>query len=316
MTVDFQRRYIYLLILFVLLLIMPFAVRNSFVDTMLTLTFIWTIAAMGWNLTNLTGLVSFGHTTAFGLGGLVSLLLFIDLGLSPWIGMVLGALFGMIVLTAFAIPSVKLSPVAFAFATLTLPLILIEVIMYLGYLEVPVPLGTSLLNFQFASPIPYYLISVFIMFGSLLFMMWVGGSKVGLYFKAVKSDEEGARASGINTIRYKLFSVALGAFFSGIAGTLYVQFVSIFTPDSAFGFTTIVQLIIVSVIGGAGTIWGPIVGGFILVPLAQIIQLFIGSAVPGAYLIVYGLLMIVVMGFIPAGIYPTIRNLISGESGT
>lgn len=311
MKKDFQRRYTFLLLLFVVLLAVPFTIRNNFVVAMLTLTFIWTIAAMGWNLSAFTGLVSLGHTTAFGLGGLVSLLLFIDFGLSPWVGLVVGALFGMAVFTAFSIPTVRLSPVAFSFATLTLPLILIEIVMYFGYLEVPVPLGNSFVNFQFTSPVPHYLISMSVMFGSLLFARWVEGSKTGLYFKAIKSDEEGAKASGVNTARYKLISVAMGAFLSGIAGTLYVQYVSIYTPDSTFGFTAIVQLVIVAVIGGAGTVWGPLVGGFILVPLAQVIQLFVGSAVPGLYLIIYGLLMVIVMGFIPAGIYPTIRDLLS-----
>lgn len=307
---NLRREYVFLLVLIGVLAAVPFAMKNDFVDTMLTLTFIWTVAAMGWNLSALTGIVSFGHTTSFGLGGLVSLVLFLDLGLSPWVGMVLGALFGMLVFTAFAVPSVKLSPVAFAFATLTLPLILIEIIMYLGYLEVPVPLGNSPLNFQFGSPVPYYFISLSVMIVLLLFVRAIESSKTGLYFRAIKSDEEGARASGINTVRYKLYSIALGAFISGIAGTLYVQYVSIFTPDSTFGFAAIVQLIIISVIGGAGTIWGPVVGGFILVPLAQIIQLFIGPAIPGAYLIVYGLLLIAVMSFIPSGIFPTIRGLV------
>ena len=147
------------------------------------------------------------------------------------------------------------------------------------------------------------------MFGAILFSKIVQNSKTGLYFRAIRDDEDAAKASGIDTMRYKLIALALGSFVSGIAGTLYIQYVAIFTPESAFGFNTITQIVIIPVIGGVGTVWGPIIGSFLLVPLGQSIQYFVGSSWPGGYLIVYGVILVIVVIFIPEGIYSRIREI-------
>jgi branched-chain amino acid transport system permease protein len=305
---SLRHRYLYWNFLFIVLFLFPL-LKNNFVDTALILTFIWAIASVGWGISATAGLIGFGHAAAFGLGGLFSMILFADYGLSPWIGMVVGALIGMGLLTAFGAATVRMSAVKFGFATLTLPLLLNVIVTYLGYREIPTPPGSSALNFQFTSNIQYYLISILMMFGAILFSKIVQNSKTGLYFRAIRDDEDAAKASGIDTMRYKLIALALGSFVSGIAGTLYIQYVAIFTPESAFGFNTITQIVIIPVIGGVGTVWGPIIGSFLLVPLGQSIQYFVGSSWPGGYLIVYGVILVIVVIFIPEGIYSRIREI-------
>ena len=287
-----------LLILFALV----FVVGNSFYGVILTLVFVWATLGVGWNLSAYAGRFSLGHAAFFGIGGLVSLQLFLDFGIPPWYGVILSGLAASAVALVFGYAFLRLDALPFAFATLTLPLLFAPMVGYFGFLEVPYPANSDAINI-FTSPTLFYVISLAILSCALLLAKLVEGSRLGFYLKAIKEDKDAAQASGINIFRTEYVALILGAFISGVAGALYILYLGVFTPDLGFGLTPILYSNIIPILGGMGVAWGPIIGSFVIIPMQEELQSVLGTTVPDLYLIADGIVLIVVISLMPDGIY-------------
>jgi branched-chain amino acid transport system permease protein len=136
--------------------------------------------------------------------------------------------------------------------------------------------------------------------------LWIENSRLGYYLAALREDEDAAHALGINTTRYKLVAVLVSAFFTAMAGTFYAQYIFFIEPFAIFSLDFSVLLAMMAIIGGIGTVWGPVAGAFLVAPLQEVLRAKLGGELEGLHLVVYGAVLIVVVILLPQGIVPSI----------
>jgi len=176
-------------------------------------------------------------------------------------------------------------------------------------------LPESFLNMEFhTSKVPYYYIAFGIFSLTILATYWVDRSKLGYYFKAIKGDLEGARSLGINVARYKFYALALSAFFTSICGSFYAQYVLFIDPDSVFPLMLSIIVCLVATLGGVGTVWGPVIGAFILIPISEFTRIQFGGGGKGTDLIIYGFLIMVISIYQPFGVIGLSKRFKKKES--
>ena len=175
-----------------------------------------------------------------------------------------------------------------------------------------VPLyGESPANFQFLSRIPYYYILMTIALIVIYVAHRIRNSQLGLRFMAIREDEDGAQSLGISIIRYKLIALAISAFFTALVGAFYAQYILFLHPDSIMSLSFSIEIALPAIIGGMGTIWGPVIGSIILTPLSEFTRAILGGTYAGAYLIIHGAILILIVVFLPKGVI----NVISSHYG-
>jgi branched-chain amino acid transport system permease protein len=272
-----------------------------------------------WNLIGgFAGQYSIGHAAFLGIGAYVSTLLYLHAGLSPWIGMLAGGIVAAAVGGAIGYPCFRLrgaffSLVTIAFAEmLRVGLELTDTLFGLDVhgvrgLVIP-PVGQSWAAFQFVDKRYYY----WIMLALLLVVLGVGAvvkrSRLGYYLAAIGDDEEAVASLGINPARAKLSAMLLSAFFTAVGGTFYAQFILFITPTRLISLDFSVQMVIMAVLGGIGTVLGPLWGAVILVPIAELTRAFWGGSLQGVHLIVYGALLMVIILYWPQGVEGRVRQ--------
>ncbi len=280
-----------------------------------------------WNIIGgYAGQISLGHGTFVGVGAYTSTLLFSYLGLTPWIGMFLGALLAMVtgVFVGFLCFRFRVRGAYFLLITMAMAEIFrlsFEHIDLFGAtvgLFIPTLKGpTSGLLYQFEKKWPFY----FIILGMTAGVLWVSlimeRSKMGFYLKAIKGDEDAAKCLGVSATRYKLLAMALSSFFIALGGTFYAQYRLYIRPDLIMGIHFSVEIVLAPIIGGLGTLSGPILGAFLMVPLEEISRLLTDflkhslqmKGLIGLHLITYGVALIIVVRFMPYGILGLFRRL-------
>jgi len=166
-------------------------------------------------------------------------------------------------------------------------------------------------QFQFQDARAYYYVALALMIAVTALVAWLERQRFGLYLSAIREDESACEALGVNTFRYKMLAMVLSSFLTGIGGAFYAFYLFSLQPASVFGIPLSVEIIIRAVVGGAGTVFGPILGSFILSPLAEVARhYFAQGGWHGAHLIVYGILLIAVVLFLPEGAYPRLARMV------
>ena len=292
----------------VLFLILPFFLDPYFLHIMI-MTFLFAYLSRSWDLIGgYAGQFFLGPVAMFGIGGYTSTLLYVHLNLSPWIGMVLGGLLAMAIGVSLCYLSFRfgLKGIYFGLATLTFPEILRIIVLNVNSLGgingVLMPIRpSSLLHFQFDGKIPYYYISFLMMLLSIYLMDRIDRSKSGYYYIAIREDEEAAESLGIDTLKYKLRVTGIGCFFLAMGGTFHSQYLMFVSPDTSFGIAVTLEIIIRAIVGGVGTLLGPVIGSFILTPLSDISRGFLGGY-RGVHLMLFGAIIILIILFLPQGV--------------
>ncbi len=251
---------------------------DGYLMRIISMIVIFAAMAQSWNIVGgLANQLSLGHAAFFGLGAYTSSLLYIRSGISPWAGMLGGGLVAAFAMLLLSIPLFRLRGHYFALATLAFAEVLKIIAIHFadftyGPTGITIPYGEpSFLNFQFESPRTYYfvILALFI-FISLVFWKLSSGA-IGFKLRAVRENEAAAEVSGIDTYRLKLRVSMLSAFFMGMCGTVFAQFTYFFDPESIFSMTDIsVRVALICIIGGIGSLWGPLIGALILIPLDEI----------------------------------------------
>jgi len=273
-----------------ILLTLPFYADSAFIDAIMPegmggsallhvmlMIFFFGYLGQSWNISGgFAGQLSLGHEAFFGLGAYTSSLLYVNLGVSPWIGMIAGmglaGTFGLLIgLVSF---HYGLKGPFFALVTIAFSEILRLLMQHMeftgGPLGILIPLiGDSWWEFQFLHKAPYYYIALFMMLISIAVVWVIANSRWGFYFRAIREDEDAAEAIGVDITRYKLISVTLSAAMTGAAGTFYAQYTQYIVPDDLIIVAFSIESVLRAIIGGAGTVMGPIVGSFILTPLGE-----------------------------------------------
>jgi ABC-type branched-subunit amino acid transport system ATPase component/ABC-type branched-subunit amino acid transport system permease subunit len=286
-------------------------VHNSYYQLILTLVPIWAALGLGWNLfSGMSGLVSFGHAAFFGIGAYTVTLALVYWRLTPWLGIPLGMVVGSVAAFLIGLPTFRLRGHYFALSMLAYPLAMLYVLQYLGFQEIPLPMHREhpALYLQFANPFLSTVVAVGLFVVAMLAGMLVENSRFGLALLAIKQNELAAEAAGLNTRRWKMLGLMASGAISAAAGGLYACVLLVVTPDSVFGVVVSAQALTVTLFGGVGTVWGPVIGAAILIPLAETLNARLGDIVPGIQGIVYGIAIIAIMLAAPEGLFWEIRD--------
>ncbi len=264
---------------------------------------------VAWNiLGGYAGQFSFGHAAFFGLGAYTSTLLHLHHGVSPWIGMLLGGLAGVLLglLSGFLSFRYGLRGPYFALVMLAFAEMLrlvFETWMSRSYpLGLPIPLkGTSPLDFQFRDKGPYFYIVLVMLVAVTFLCQRLTRSRIGAYWMAIRDNEDAAQALGVNAFAYKLLAMAISAFLTAMGGTFYAQYFLTLEVNEVFGVQISVEILLSAIIGGAGTVFGPLVGSIALQLLSESTRVYV-RAFSGFDLMVYGCVLILVIIFLPQGL--------------
>lgn len=287
------------------------SVTNSYYQLILTLVPVWAVFGLSWNLlSGYTGLISFGHAAFFGIGAYTTALGQIYFGVSPWLLIPVGAIFGGIAGLLIGYPTFRLQGHYFALATLAYPLAILYVFEWLGFQEVTLPIkrDAPVAFMQFADARSYTLIALVVMFVSILLTQSIERSRFGMALLAIKQNEAAAEAAGIDTLAWKLRAITLSGAIAATIGAFYAQVLLVVTPQSVFGMLVSAQALTVAMFGGVGTVWGPVIGAVILIPLAEILHAEAGDRFPGIEGVIFGTAIICVILAAPEGLFWKLRD--------
>lgn len=266
------------------------------------------LLAQSWNiLGGFGGQLSFGHALFFGVGAYTQAIAQLSWGWNPWFalplaivsgvgaGLVVGALTfrGGLKGSYFALVTLALAEVARILAV-SLP-------FTGGGVGLMVPLHASAANLQFGSRRGYVYLLLFFVMVALFVTAWLRHSRFGAYLQAVRDNESAARAIGVDPIRVKLGAIALSAAFMSAAGACYVQIFQYIDAGIAFGSAISIEALVGVIVGGAGTLWGPVLGAALLYVLGELTRNLFGE-LPGISMVIYGVVLVVIVTFLPRGI--------------
>jgi ABC-type branched-subunit amino acid transport system ATPase component/ABC-type branched-subunit amino acid transport system permease subunit len=292
---------------------LSFVVNSTYYRLLLTIIPIWAVLAISWNVfSGYCGLISFGHGAFFGLGAYTVTLGLTNFGITPWLGIPLAALLGAVAAVAIGYPTFRLRGTYFSLAMLAYPLVFLYVFEWLGYQELSLPMKheARVWYMQFSDDRAYLALTLGLLAIALVVNLLVERSRFALNLLAIKQNELAAEACGVDTLRWKLRAIVLSGGLAAAAGGLYAVVVLVLTPSSVFGLVVSAQAMILTLFGGAGTVWGPLIGATVLVPLSEILQGELGHILPGIQSIVYGAAIIFVIVLAPEGIYWRLRDVI------
>jgi len=303
-----------IIVLIALLAFVPVFITANTVLNFLVFTLIIALAAQGWNiLAGFGGQFSFGHAAFFGTGAYAAALLQVRLGINPWIAFAIGALAGAAVGWVIGHLSFRSGLRGSYFALVTLAFA--EVLRILanaatftgGAAGVLIKLDVRPENFQFDSRGAFFWIALALVGAVLVLTRWIERSRFGAQLVAVRENEDAAKALGVDTLRVKLGAITVSGAVTAAAGCLYAQYFLYVDANIGYGTWISVEAILAPIVGGLGTVFGPLVGAVALHGLGEITKLAAGS-VPGIDLMVFGGLLVVAVAFAPKGILGLLRR--------
>jgi branched-chain amino acid transport system permease protein len=289
------------------------SITNSYYQLVMTLVLVWAVFGLSWNLlSGYTGLISFGHAAFFGIGAYTTALGQIYFDLSPWLLIPIAAMLGGLAGLLVGFPTFRLQGHYFALAMLAYPLAILYVFEWLGFQELTLPIKREnpLAYMQFSDGRVYTMLALAMLIGTILLTQWIERSRFGMALLAIKQNEAAAEAAGINTLVWKLRAITLSGAIAGAIGAFYAIVLLVVTPQSVFGMLVSAQALTVAMFGGVGTVWGPVIGAVILIPLAETLNAEAGTRFPGIQGVIFGLAIISVILVAPEGLFWKVRDLL------
>ena len=302
-----------LILLGVVVFGIPLVLRSPTYLHIICLLFFYAYLTTSWNLVGgFAGVLPLGHSAFVGIGAYTSTVLSLQYGISPWFGMIVGGFLAGIVGILIGLPTFKMRGAYFALATIAFGegiRVMFENIETLGPLNIRGPRGleippthTGFINFMFNTKEPYYYIILVMLIIVIVFTYFISRSKLGYFLIAGGEEPEAAMSLGVNVARAKLIAMAMSAFLTALAGTFYAQFTLYIYPKSVMSLDLSFEIAFIALIGGRGSIAGPILGALLLRPVSDFSRIYFGSSLPGLHLIIFGTVLILVMIFQPRGL--------------
>ncbi len=291
----------------------PLVLRSPTYLHILIVLYLYAYLTTSWNLVGgFAGVLPLGHSAFFGIGAYTSSVLYLQYGVSPWLGMLLGGLIASVTGIIIGLPTFKMRGAYFALATIAFGegiRVMVENIDYLGPLnlngprglQIP-PLNVGLANLLFTGKEPYYYIILVMLIGVLALTYFISRSKLGFYLNAGGEEPEAAMALGVNVARCKLIAMAISSFLTALAGVFYAQLTLFIHPKSVISLDLSFEIAFIALIGGRGSIAGPVLGALLLRPVSDFSRIYFGAKLPGLHLIIFGTVLILVMIFQPRGL--------------
>ena len=294
---------------------------GSYALSLATLALYFAFTGQAWNvMMGFAGQLSLGHSLFVGLGAYAAAALFVKFGIGPWAGLWLamaicvaaGAAIGLLAFR-FGISGVYFALLTIAFAEFTR--IGFDHIGWLGgpgglFLKVGQRTSWDLADLR-GTPAMFYYVMLALTAGAFALCAWLLKSRAGYYWQAIREDEDAARALGINTFRWKLLAVAISAAMTSLAGVFFAFYYNNLFPEQIFHISQSIEIILGPIVGGVGTLFGPILGAVLLTTLADSLTNMVaamGLDIPGVKQVFYGVILLLVIMFLPNGIWPPIAK--------
>ena len=308
-----KRTYIGWAIFIGLLLVFPIFVKAPYILHISIMIFIYTTLGVSWNIiSGFAGQLSLGHSVFLGVGGYTTAILLVKFGINPWIGMFAGIFTSVILSWMIGVPCFRLQGRYFAIATMAIVQIVYLVITRWEYAGgargIYYPLRNwGLKAFTFREKMPYYFIAMTMMLIAMSVIYYIENSHIGYYLKTIRENTDAADALGINVPRYKMIAMMFSAFLAAISGTLYGQYLLFIDPDTMFLLS--VPIMLVTIIGGIGSILGPLIGAGVLIPVQEIARIYWSGSGRAIDQLIYGSLIVIVVILQPKGIIGMIDSI-------
>ncbi|MFG1464935.1 branched-chain amino acid ABC transporter permease [Xanthobacter sp. DSM 24535] len=307
-------------------LAVPLFVQDSYILHSIAMILFFAYMASSWNFVcGYVGQLSLGHSAFAGVAGYVTVLLFTQLGVTPWLGMLAGGAFAALLSVPVGYATFRLKGPYFTLTTIAfaeiLRIWLENTDDFLGIplkgaqgLTVPPVGGTSFLAFQFDGKVPYYYIILAMLVGVMAATALMERSRLGFYLKAIRGDRDGAEALGVDPTRYSLAALAISAFLTGLGGAYYAQLFRYINPERNMGIDISIDMAIMTIVGGQGTILGPTLGALLLHPIGEMVRASVGGSFLGLHLVIYGIVLMLAVIYFPKGIIVPLQRLLDGRA--
>jgi len=314
-NITFKQTF-YGIIALILAIVFPLIIANTAAQHVVILFFMFGMMGVAWNIMGgYAGMFSFGQVAFFGIGAYTSSFLLIAYQVNPWIGLIIGGLVAALVAAAIGYPCSDLRGHYFAIASIAFGEIVRihfnnwKLIGAAEGLSLPM-LDEGFKNFMFhSSKLPYYYIMLAFLIISLIVCYLISTSKMGYYFRAIKEGHDVAKVLGINVVWYRLIAIMVSAFLTAMAGTFYAQYVLYIDPESVMLLPISIQIVLISMLGGAGSVMGPVIGALILIPISEVTRMWLGYKGTGIDMIIYGFLITLISVYQPKGVWGLFSNI-------
>lgn len=300
--------------LLLLALVFPWVFPSAFMINFGVLALFYAFIGQAWNIAGgFAGQLSFGHVVFFGAGAYASTILQMRFGFNPWFGLPVSALAGALVGWVIAVLSFRAGLKGSYFALITLAfaevlrIVANSVEITGGGLGMLIPAKPSAANFQFPERIGFYYLILALTVASVAIAIWLKNSRFGAQLAAIRENEDSARALGINTFNEKVKVMMLSGAIAGMGGCFFAQYFLYIDPTIVFGVDKSVEMLLVSMIGGAGTVYGPLIGAILLAGISDVTRAVFD--VQGLSLVIYGALLVVIIAFLPNGLIDLFQRL-------
>src|SRR5580658_10257677 len=302
-----------------LLALVPFVTASNVVLNFLVMALLIALAGQGWNLLGgYGGQYSFGHAAFFGTGAYVTAILQVRYGINAWVGLVIGIAAGALVGAVIGALTFRSGLKGSYFSLVTLAFA--EVLRIVASVAPITGAGVGTLikldlrpeAFQFQSRAPFYWIALAFVGASLIIVRAIEESRFGAYLVAIRENEDAAQALGVNTFAVKLATMTISAAITAAAGCFYAQYFLFIDAPIAYGPWISIDALLAPIVGGVGTLFGPLIGALVIKTLGEATKLLTGGA-PGLDLVIYGVVLIAVVGLAPRGVAGLLRRAPQSE---
>jgi len=302
-----MRRFLWPTVALALIILYPLVFTTPFQQRLGALILLYAIAASAWNIIG-------GHVVFFGCGAYASMAAYSHFGLPPLVGIPAGIISSVAIAAVIGVPTLRLSGHYFSMATIAVAELARLIVTNTDYLGAAVGLSgptvpRTVFDLSFISALPYYYLFLAVLLITLGITWWMTNSRMGFYLRAIKDSERAARSLGAPASRVKLYAYMLSAGLTSLAGALYSMMFGFVDPESGLGILISVKMLIMAALGGAGLLFGPLVGAAILVPLEEISNNVLGGKGAGLTFVVYGAIIVIIARFQPGGILALIIRL-------
>ena len=317
-----MRRAIWISVALALVIAYPLLFSTPFQQRLGALVLLYAIAASAWNIVGgYAGQVSVGHVVFFGCGAYAAMGAYHHFHLPPMVGIPAGIAFAVGIAASIGVPTLRLSGHYFSMATIAVAELARLIVINTEYLGAAVGLSgptvpRDVFDLSFISALPYYYLFLAILIITLLITWWMTNSRMGFYLRAIRDSERAARSLGAPASRTKLCAFMLSAGLTSVAGALYAMMFGFVDPESGLGILISVKMLIMAALGGAGMLFGPLVGAAILVPLEEISNSVLGGKGAGLAFVVYGAIIALIARFQPGGILELVNRLLARRGKT
>lgn len=302
------RRLLWPSVLLAAVIAYPLLFSTPFQQRLGALILLYAIAASAWNIVGgYAGQVSVGHVVFFGCGAYAAMGAYAHFALSPLLGIPAGIVFAVTIAAIVGGPTLRLSGHYFSMATIAIAELSRLIITNTEYFGAAVGLSgptvpRNVFDLSFVSALPYYYLFLIVLVITLAITWGMANSRMGFYLRAIKDSERAARSLGAPAARIKLYAFMLSAGLTAVAGALYAMMFGFVDPESGLDILILVKILIMAALGGAGLLFGPLVGAAILVPLEELSNSLLGGKGAGLTFVVYGAIIVLISRFQPGGL--------------